>query len=332
VIEVEVQLIKPRVYVHRLGEWYTLYMNRQNEAALAAFADVVSEGSRETPLSEAELIERMRGCKAVLSLNGVGAGEITADVLRRVGVKVICVSHWWGQFAESSAAAGVLLTEGSNANTIAVAEWTVAAALMGIRKLSEFDRTLKAGSLWAEPRRNIGLLCESIVGLVGLGRVGRFALKYFKALGAKVVAYDKYLSEAEARTLGVQLMELDELLRTADVISLHLPVTPETQGLLSAREFALIKNGAVFINSARAALYDEKALVQELRQERFCAYFDVFAVEPLALDHPFRSMDNVVITPHIAGDNGAMFVRCGREAIETLKAYFAGEGLRSMRY
>lgn len=323
---------KPKVYVHRLGEWYDLYMNRENEAALASFADVVSERDRQAPLSEIELIERMRGCAAILSLNGIGAGEITPDVLRRSGVKLICISHWWGQFAESAREAGVELIEGSNANTLAVAEWTVAAALMGIRKLCDFDRKLKSGSAWAEPRRKIGLLCESTVGLVGLGRVGRCALSYFRSLGARVVAFDKYLSAADERALDIQLMSLKELLQTADVISLHLPVTPETQGMLGAPEFALIKDGAVFINSARAALYDENALIAELRRGRFSAWLDVFAVEPLALDHPFRRMDNVVITPHIAGDNGAMFLRCGRESIETLRLYFASHGLRNLRH
>ena len=323
---------KPGIYVHRLGEWYRLYMNKENEAALASFATVVSERSRKTPLSETALLKRMRGCSAILSLNGIGADEITADVLRRVGIKLICVAHWWEQFAESAPAAGVLLTEGSNANTIAVAEWTVAAALLGIRKLNAFDRALKSGSPWAEPRRNIRLLCESVVGLIGLGRIGRYALRYFKSLGAKVIAYDKYLNAVQAQALGAELVGLQELLRTADVISLHLPVTPETKGLLRARDFALIKRGAVFINSARAALYDENALVRELKRRRFCAYLDVFATEPLPLDHPFRSMDNVVLTPHIAGDNGTMFLRCGREAIETLRAYFAGEGLRNLRY
>ena len=102
--------------------------------------------------------------------------------------------------------------------------------------------------------------------------------------------------------------------------------------MLGSREFALIKDGAVFVNSARAALYDEDALITELKNGRFSAYLDVFATEQLPLDHPFRTLDNVTITPHIAGDNAAMFARCGREAIITLKDFFDGKGLNDRQY
>lgn len=322
---------KPRVYVHRLDSWYPRYMDEENEALLASFAEVVSEGDRATPLDADELIARMAGCRAILSLNGTGTGEITTEVLKAVGtVEVICISHWWEQLVGPAQEAGIQFTEGSNANTVAVAEWTVAAALMGIRRLHTFDRALKAGSPWAEPRRHAGMLCESTVGLVGLGRIGWYVAHYFTALGASVIAHDK--DRAKAAELGLPLVDLDELMATADVISLHLPVTADTTGLLGAREFSLIKDGAVLINSARAALYDEAALVAELGKNRFTAYLDVFSSEPLPLDHPFRGMDNVIITPHIAGDNAVMFRRCGREAIQTLQDYFDGKGLRDLQY
>ena len=322
---------KPKVYVHRLASWYSLYMNDDNEALLQSFAEMVSEGDRDSCMSSGELTERMQGCRAILSLNGTGAKEITLDVLKAVGtIEVICISHWWGQFTDATREPGINVIEGSNANTIAVAEWTLTAALMGIRKLSIFDKQLKDGSSWAEPRRHVGLLSESVIGLVGLGRIGWYVAHDFKALGARVIAYDK--DAAKAKELDVPLMSLDELLRTADVVSLHLPVTDETKGMLGPSEFALIKDGAVFINSARAALYDEEALIAELTKHRFTAYLDVFSTEPLPPNHPLRTMDNAIITPHIAGDNAAMFLRCGREAIQTLKDYFDGKGLRNLQY
>lgn len=322
---------KPKIYVHRLGEWYPLFMTDANEALLASIGDVVSEGSRETALSSDELVERMQGCSAILSLNGVGAGEITSDVLTRVGtVELISIAAWWGQLVDAAREAGIPCTEGSNTNTIAVAEYALTAALMGIRKLHLFDRSLKGGSPWGEPRRNTGLLCESTVGLVGLGRIGWYIAHYFRALGAKVIVFDKDRQKVEA--LGLPLVELDDLLSSADVISLHLPVTPETRKILGVREFARIKDGAVLINSARAVLCDEVALIEALRMNRFTAYMDVFSSEPLAMDHPFRTMNNVVITPHIAGDNVVLWERCGREAILTLKDYFDGKGIRNRQY
>ena len=323
---------RPKVYIHRMGPSYHYYMNRENEAALASFADVISDGPSEQPLSADYLLERIRGCSAILSLAGGWSHEITGEVLKTAGtVKVICIAHWCEQLVDAAREAKIAVTEGSNANTVAVAEWTLTAALMGIRKLHCFDKALKAGSPWAEPRRGTGLMCESTIGIIGLGRVGSCCAQYFNALAAKVIAYDPSWTKEMAAKTGVTLMPLDEVFKTADVISLHVPVTAKTKGMLGAREFALIRDGAVFINSARAALYDEKALADELRKKRFTAFLDVFSEEPLPLNHPFRSMENVMITPHFAGDNNVMSLRCGREAIETLRDYFAGKGLRNLR-
>ena len=141
-----------------------------------------------------------------------------------------------------------------------------------------------------------------------------------------MISYDPYWTQARAEELGVVLVSLDDLLRESNVVSLHLPVTPETTAMFGAREFSLVRDGAVFVNSARSALYDEPALIAELKAGRFTACIDVFDKEPLPLDHPFRAMEQVMITPHIAGDNNAMCLRCGREAIATLKAYFDGKG------
>lgn len=206
----------------------------------------------------------------------------------------------------------------SEANSEVVAEWTVA-ALMGVRRMVEFDRALKPGSPWGEPRRKAGLLCESLVGVIGLGRIGKHVAGLPRAFGAEVIAHDAYVSERVADELGVQLVSLEELMRTADVVSFHLPLTDETRGMFAARELAWVRDGAVVINSARAGLFNESDFLAEVRKKRFFAFLDVFAVEPLPLDHPFRSLDNVFITPHIAGDNGPMFVRRGRKASETLR-------------
>ena len=317
---------KPRVYIHRVGAAYPRYMNGENEAALAAFADVVSDGPTEAVRSAEDLVARMRGCDAILSLAGGWTDEITAGVLQAAGsVTMICVAHWGDQLVAAARDAGIPLIEGSNANSLAVVEWTLTAALMGVRKLQVFDRALKSGSPWGEPRRDIGLLCESTVGIVGLGRIGSRCARQFTALGAKVIAYDPYWTQERAGALGVTLVPLDDLLRTAGVVSLHLPVTAETRGMLGAREFALIRVGAVFINSARAALSDESALIAELNTGRFTAFLDVFDQEPLPPGHPFRTMEHVFITPHIAGDNNAMCLRCGREAVAALKDYFEGK-------
>jgi phosphoglycerate dehydrogenase-like enzyme len=319
---------KPHIYVHRAGEWYGLYMNAENEARLRAFADVSSGGTRETPYSPDELIRELRGVDGILSLNGIGATEITTDVLNAVGtVRAIAISHWWhGGHVPARAmweAAGVTVIDASDATTEAVVEWVLGTAIMGVRRLVDFDRQLKSGSLWAEPgRREAGLLGESVVGLIGVGRVGRVAAARFRAFGATLIAYDPFLSDDDARALGIRRVSLDELLATADVISLHMAVADATRGMLGAREFARIKDGAVFINAARSALLDTPALVAELRKNRFHAFLDVYDTEPLPLDDPLRTLPNAFLTPHIAGDTVGMFHRCARIAIERLRDYF----------
>jgi phosphoglycerate dehydrogenase-like enzyme len=322
-----------KVYVHRLADWYELYMDEVNEKLLASFAEVVSEGSRSTPFTEDELIERMKGANIILSLNGMGTREITEHVLKTVGtVELICISHWWEQFADTEKNTGIRVIEGSNGNTVAVAEWTVCAALMGIRNITRFDAALKAGSEWCEPRRTVGLLCESTVGIAALGRIGRYVARYMRSLGARVIACDISATEKEARELGIELVSMDEVFERSDVISLHIPVLPSTKGIIGARHFKKIRDGAVFINSGRAWVYDEDALVKELQKGRFNAYLDVYSVEPLPLNHPLRRMTNVTITPHIAGDNIKMFRRCGREAILTLKEYCETGGIVDHKY
>lgn len=325
---------KPKVYVHRLEDWYSLYMDANNEKLLRSFCDVVTESDRMEPMSEEELVDRMKDCEAILSLNGIGTDEITLDVLRRVGtIRLIVISHWWNQFERLDLKSlGIRVVEGSNANTVAVAEWVLTAALMGIRRLTDFDAKMKEGSLWCEPRRCGGMLYGKRVGLVGLGRIGRYSARLFQMMGAKVQAYDKYFSPDEARLLGIELVTLDEALQNSDIISLHLPVTEETRGMLKKEHFEKIPDGAVFINSARAALYEEKALIEELKKKRFFAYLDVFSQEPLPVDHPLRSLENVLITPHIAGDNPDMFRLCGKQAIDTLRDYFSGKEVVDKKY
>lgn len=321
----------PHVYIHRGGEWYPLYMSPENEALLREFATVTSRGDRAAPLAPGEIARDLAGADGILSLNGIGATEITEEALRAAGtVRVAAIAHWWhGGHVPAAAmwrAAGVEVLDASDAVTDAVAEWTVGVAIMGLRRLVEFDRALKGGDRWAEPgRREAGLLYDSVVGLVGVGRVGRVVARHFRHFGATVVAYDPFLAEAEARALGIRPLALDELLRVADVVSLHLAVADATRGLLGARELGLLKDGAILINSARAALLDHAALLAELRKGRFRAYLDVFPEEPLPLDDPLRGLDNAFLTPHVAGDTAAMFRRAGRLAIERLRRYFAGQ-------
>lgn len=179
--------------------------------------------------------------------------------------------------------------------------------------------------------QNPRLVLGSTLGLVGLGRIGRYVAHFAKALGMKVIAFDA-MPKDEIEKLGITPVSLNELFETADVISLHLPVNPKTEGIITKELFAKIKDGALFINSARAALYNQQDLIDELKTNRFTAFLDVFDSEPLDAESPLRSLDNAVISPHIAGDNYQMFKMAGTGTVKTVCEYFRNGTLKDMKY
>jgi len=317
---------RPLVYIHRLyGLGYDEYMAPENEALLASFAEVVNDGRAEEPIPPDVMAERLRGVSGILSMNGSGAPDITTEALQAAGsVRLAVIAHWWHVLHDNAATAwrgaGVEVIDESDGCNEAVAEWTIGAAIAGLRRFETYDRQMKSGVEWPS-WRSAGQLNGSTVGLISLGRVGRIVAKCLSVFDCRVIAYDPYADPSAATELGVELVDLDTLLRTADVVSLHTPVLPETTGMLGAREFALIRDGAVFVNSARAAIYDGDAFRAELAKGRFTAYLDVFLPEPPPLDDPLRSLPNVVMTPHVAGATPLMYVRCGRKAVERLHGY-----------
>lgn len=323
----------PKVYVPRTGMHWN-YLSRRNRDLLSRISNPVIEGVRTEPIDEGELISRMSNARALVVRNGYGTEDITRHVLEEVGtveVAVFAHSAWYGPLWETAQQCGIRCVEGSDGVDRAVAEWTVAAAIMGLRRLIDAGNSLKHEGVWQKNWQQASLLYGSTVGLLGLGRIGRIVAGYFRVLGARVIAYDPYFSAARAEELGVELADLHTVVSTADVVSLHLPVTPETTGMFTAQHFSLLKDNAVFINSARAALYDERELVTALRTGRFSACLDVYEHEPLDPKHPFHELPNVYASSHIGGTNDVMYERMGYDSILTLKEYFETGVLRDAR-
>lgn len=324
---------KPKVYVPRII-WDWNYMSRRNIDILSNFSDPVVEPTGTGPIPEDELVRRMHGARALIVRNGQGTEDITARVLKEVGsveVAVFAHSAYYGPIWDTASKCGIRTVEGSDGVDRAVAEWTVAAAIMGLRRLIEAGDSLKTEGVWQKEWKRASLLYGSTVGLLGLGRIGRMVAVYFQMLGAKVLAFDKYFDPDKAKILGIEMRDLQTLVSESDVVSLHLPVTPETRGIFTREYFDLLKDGAVFINSARAALYDEQQLVEALRSNRFSAYLDVYDKEPLDPTHPFHALPNVFTSSHIAGTNDVMYERMGLDAINTLRDYFQTGVLRDSR-
>lgn len=215
-------------------------------------------------------------------------------------------------------ARGVDVTNTPGVLDAAVADLTLALILACRRHLVVSDRFVREGRWrrgWAEPELLGHDLTASTLGLVGYGRIGKEVATRARAFGMDVVFH--------RRTGG---LPLDELLRTADVVSLHVPLTPETNGLLSRERLALLQDGATLVNTARGAIVDEGALVDELVSGRISAGLDVFAGEP-RVPKPLLALPNVVLTPHIASATVETRATMTRVLVDNVLAFLGGEPL-----
>lgn len=205
---------------------------------------------------------------------------------------------------EACGARGIQVFPATGANAESVAEYVVTAALMLLRGAYFSTRAVEAGT-W--PRQMLSQGREAagkVLGVVGFGSIGRLTAMKAAALGMKVVGYDSLLGAGDPAWAGssTQPLELDALLAAADVVSLHIPLTPRTRGLLDGRRLALMKRDAILVNTARGGVVDEAALASMLREGRLGgAALDVFDREPLAAGSPLAGAPRLLLTPHIAG-------------------------------
>lgn len=214
-------------------------------------------------------------------------------VIGRAGVGVDNID------VEAATEHGIAVLNAPSGNTISAAEHAFALLLALIRHIPAADRSMRAGE-W-DRKRFAGIeLSGKTLGLVGAGRIGSEVARRARAFGMRVVVHDPFLSEEHARALDVERATLDHVLETADVLSMHVPLTEATAGMIGAAQLARLRKGAVVINAARGGVVDEAALQASLESGHLRgAALDVYEAEPLAADHPLRSQPNVVLTPHL---------------------------------
>jgi phosphoglycerate dehydrogenase-like enzyme len=200
--------------------------------------------------------------------------------------------------------------------------WGLIIAVM--RNIPAEDRATRLGG-WQHYPPGPGLAGKTL-GVIGLGRQGGAVAKLGKAFDMKVLAWSQNLTKARCDELGVELApSKDELLRRADVITIHLLLSPRTRGLIGAREFALMKKTTYFINTSRGPIVDEAALIDALERKAIAgAALDVFDIEPLPRDHKLRRFDNTVIAPHLGYGSLDNFDQMYRTAVENIKAWLDG--------
>lgn len=208
---------------------------------------------------------------------------------------------------------GITVTAAAAANAIPVAEYTLAVILLANK-----------GALFPRDLRSIGNVGKRI-GVIGASHIGRRLIELLRPFELEVIVFDPYLADADADALCVQSVTLESLLATSDVVSIHAPLTPETEGMISSSELASMKDGAVLINTARGRLLDTPALEEALQSGRIAAVLDVTSPEPLPDDSPLRTLPNVFLTPHIAGAMGSELRRLTDSAIDEVAHYVRGE-------
>jgi D-3-phosphoglycerate dehydrogenase len=247
--------------------------------------------------------------------------HVDGDLLRRAPNLLIVSSNGAGfdtVDVEACTAAGVLVLNQSGGNAYSVAEHALAMMLTLSKRIIEGDRALRRD---ADVNRNALIGTEvqgKTVGIIGIGNVGRRIAELCKGLlGMTVLAYDPYLTTAEIAARGGEKVELDDLLRAADYVSISCPLTKDNRGMIGAREFALMQPHAYFITTARGFIHDEDALFEALRSKAIAgAGLDVWAKEPPPPDHPLLQFDNVLASPHTAGVTKEARANMGRIAAE----------------
>ena len=237
-------------------------------------------------------------------------------VVGRAGVGVDNVD------VEAATQRGVVVMNTPAGNTITTAELTFTMLLSLARKVPQAHGTMVAGK-WDRKQFQGVELSGKTLGVLGMGRIGTEVAKRAIAFGMRVVGYDPFLTEARAKALGIELAtELDIVYREADFITVHMPVTEQTKGMLNTAAFAKMKPGVRIVNCARGEIIVENDLIAALDSGKVAAAgLDVFIVEPLAADHPFRKHPGIILTPHLGASTEEAQEKCGIEVAEVITGY-----------
>lgn len=274
--------------------------------------------------NRAELLSAIADVDAILirSATKVDSEAIAAakrlKVVARAGVGLDNVD------VPAATQAGVMVVNAPTSNIGSAAELAIALLLASARNIAPANQSLKSHQ-WKRSKYTGVELADKVVGVVGLGRIGMLVAQRLSAFGVKLIAYDPYVQPARAAQIGIQMVSLDELLATSDFITVHLPKTPETLGLIGVDALRKVKPSVRIINAARGGIVDEKALYDALVEGRVAgAGIDVWAKEPCT-DSPLQELDQVVATPHLGASTDEAQEKAGVAVAKSVRLALAGE-------
>ena len=295
--------------------------------ALAAAADLVHHDDDE-PASKQDVMALLAGADACITSWGVA--RIDSDVVA-AAARLGHIAHMGGSVrrfvSDSVWERGIRVTSAAVTLARDVAETTLGLMIVGRKRIWPLGNHVRDGGWRDGPawdRWDARELNRSTVGLIGAGNVGRHVIELLAPFETAILVADPYLSDEDAERLGVQRVEPGELMARSDVVSIHAPDNEQTRHMIGAELLSRLRDGAVLINTARGSIIDEPALIDELSTGRIFAFLDVTDPEPPDSDSPLRRLDNVVVTPHIAGCIENCH-RMGELAVEEVCRYLAGQ-------
>ncbi len=329
---------RPHILVLPPPALYRKLFTLESNARLRELGTITYNGD-ERDLTPGELAERIGS--ADICVTGWRSPKFTDDVLAHA-TRLKLVAHSAGSIkfmfpgdADAALSRGFTVTTAAAAMGASVAEMCLMMTLMLLRPIHQLDAGMKGkgewGSDWAtlKARGSGEELAAQRVGVIGAGHTGRHFIRLLRAMSVETWVFDPYLTEARPAQMDVErVTSLDALLGACRVIALHAPSTPQTYRMIGRREFTLMKDGAILINTARSSLVDPEPMLAELRTGRISAALDVFDEEPLPLDSPLRSLPNVLITPHVASHTVNTHFRQGEVTVDEVQRFVKGEPLK----
>jgi phosphoglycerate dehydrogenase-like enzyme len=294
---------KPRVlYVPTPSHTKRAFHDRDYERMCSRF-DVTANPSDRNPTSD-QVAAQIKGFDALVT--GWGVPQLTEQVFENAARRIVVFSA-------------------NHAIAYNVAEYTVGMLITASRRIADQAEHIRNTGGWKHPEFNgNGLFLQgSTVGIVSASKVGREVIRMLQPFDVRILVYDPYLSEWDAGRLGVEKVELDDLFSRSDMVSLHAPNTPETQGMIGARQLKRLREGALFVNCSRGAVLNHDALYTEAASGRIRVVLDVTTPEPLPADSPFRKLPNVILTPHVSGAGLYGYWKIGASTVQALEDFFA---------
>ncbi len=299
-----------------------VFLEKEHVERLQALGDLKVFG--DPPKNDDELKQRIDSAEIIV----VGWSHLTRDVIESAkGLRMISIWATTCHYADHEAAKerGIVVTHVPGYATEAVAEYAFALLLAAVRKLPVADKHVRNGDFDWRPFSGVELQGKTL-GIIGTGAIGLRVGEIARVFRMRLLGFDKYPNAKRAEEIGLTYVDLPTLLKESDIISVHLTLTSETQGMLGREQIEAMKQGAVIVNTSQGKLFDEAALAAALKSGKIAAAgLDVFAEEPPAKDNPLFKLDNVVLSPHVGFNTVEAARRCTDICIDNVAKFLQGQ-------